>query len=90
MTLFSGLETRSEMNGLLDELYGGGMDRAHPGEAREGHRRADRRGTVHLGGAQDRAGRQSSCAEIVTRQESGEERKQITLLATHRSRDNEA
>ncbi len=85
MTMFSGLEARSEMNELLDELYGGGTDRARPGEAREGRRHADRRGAEHLEGAQNRArvgGGQSPHVEVVTRQECGEERKQITLLAS--------
>ncbi len=85
MTMFSGLEARSEMNELLDELYGGGTDRARPGEAREGRRHADRREAEHLEGAQNRArvgGRQSPHVEVVTRQECGEERKQITLLAS--------
>jgi hypothetical protein len=81
MSMFSGLEARSEMNGLLDELYGGGTDRARPSEAREGRRRADRRGAEHLGVAENGArvgGCQSSRVEVVTRQECEEERKQIT------------
>lgn len=86
MTMFSGLEARSEMNELLDELYGGETDRAHPGEVREGRRRADRHGAEHLGEAQNRAqveGHQRSRVEVVTRQECGEKRKQVTLLASN-------
>ncbi len=92
MTMFSGLEARSEMNELLDELYGGGTDRARPGEAREGRRRADRRGAEHLGGVQNRApveGHQQSRVEVVTRQEYGEERKQITLLASNHEEEDQ-
>ncbi len=86
MTMFSGLEARSEMNELLDELYGGGTDRDRPSEAREGRCRADRHGAERLGGAQIQArvgGCQTSRVEVVTRQESGEEHKQVTLLASN-------
>lgn len=86
MTMFSGLEARSEMNELLDELYDGGTDRARPGEGRESGRHAACGEAKHLLGVrkQARAGmHQPSHVEVVTRQECGEESKQITLLASN-------
>lgn len=78
MTMFSGLETRSELNGLLDELYGVGPDGSRPDKARGSGRYAARRGAEYLKEAQDRAragGHQASRTEVVTRQEHEGERK---------------
>ena len=84
ITMFNGLETRSELNGLLDELYGGGPYGSRLGEARGGGRLDARRKAEYPEEAQDRVragGHQPSRVEVVTRQECGEERKQVTLIA---------
>jgi hypothetical protein len=87
MTMFDGLETRSELNGLLDELYGGGPVGSRLGKARGGGRLDTRRKAEYPEGAPDRVragGHQPSRVEVVTRQECGEERKQVTLIARTR------
>jgi hypothetical protein len=90
MTMFSGLETPSELNGLLDELYSGGPDGSRPDEARGGGRHATRCEEEYPKEAQDRAravGHQPSRIEVVTRQEYEGERKQVTLIASNREED---
>jgi hypothetical protein len=84
MTMLNGLETRSELNELLDELYGGGLDGSGLGEAWGGGRLDARRKAEYPEEAQDRVragGYQPSRVEVVTRQECGGERKQVTLIA---------
>lgn len=86
MTMVSGFEAQGEMRELLDELYGG-PDWARLDEAEERRRHAARREARRLRGEQERTqgGYQPSRVEVRTRQECRGERKQITLLATHRS-----
>jgi len=83
--MFSGLETRRELNGLLDELYGGGQDGTHPGEVRGSGRRAARREAEYPKEAQELAragGHQPTRGDAVTRQKYEEERKQVTPIAS--------
>jgi hypothetical protein len=83
--MFSGLETRRELNGLLDELYGGGQDGAYPGEARGSGRRAARREAEYPKEAQELAragGHQLPRGDVVTRQKYEEEREQVTPIAS--------
>lgn len=72
MTMFSGLETQCELNGLLDKLYSGEPGGYRPDEAWEGDRHATHREAEYPEEAQDRARavrHQASHVEALRRQE---------------------